>query len=178
MTKIGKVYGGALYDLATEEQLEDVILQQLTQINDIMKQNPDYAKLLDLPSVPKAQRCALLDEALRGSIELYLLNFLKILAEKGAVHTLPACLKEYRNRYNTAHGILEATAITAVALSEAQCATLKAKLEAMTGKTIHLANKVESDCLGGIRLEMAGTELDGTVQARLERLRRALAATV
>lgn len=178
MTKIGKVYGGALYELAAEEHLEDIILQQLVQINDLMKQNPDYVKLLDLPSVPKAQRCALLDEALRGSVELYLLNFLKILAEKGAIHTLPACQKEYQARYNTVHSIIEATAITAIALSEAQTAALKAKLEAMTGKIIHLTNKVKSDCLGGIRLEMAGTELDGTVQARLEHLRRVLAATV
>lgn len=178
MSKIGKVYGDALYELAAEEQLEEAILEQMTQVKDLLLQNPDYQKLLDLASVPKAQRCALLDEALRGSVEPYLLNFLKILVEKGAVGSLPDCLKEYRKRYNTAHGIIEAVAVAAVALSEQQEAALQAKLEAMTGKTVRLTTKVDATCLGGIRLEMEGTELDGTVQARLNSLRRALAATV
>ena len=43
---------------------------------------------------------------------------------------------------------------------------------------MQLAVKVDPACLGGVRLEMGGAEFDGTVQARLDALRRSLAATV
>ncbi len=37
------------------------------------------------PASPKKERCALLDEALRGQVHLYALNFMKILCEKGTL---------------------------------------------------------------------------------------------
>ena len=176
MTEIAKMYGGSLYDLAAEEGLEPRILGELDEAAAILKGDPAYLHLLSIPSIPKKERCALLDEALRGQVHLYVLNFLKILCEHGTLRELPGCARAYRIRYNAAHGILEATATSAVPLTEEQKTALRQKLEATTGKTIHLAAKVDKAVLGGIRLDIEGTELDGTVQNRLATLRRNIAA--
>ena len=176
MTETAKMYGGSLYDLAAEEGLETRILGELDEVQQLLKQNPDYLRLLSTPSIPKKERCGLLDEALRGQVHLYVLNFLKILCEKGTLRELSGCARAYRIRYNQAHGILEATAISAVPLTEQQRAALYAKLESLTGKTIDLKTKVDAKVLGGIRLDIEGTELDGTVQNRLASLRRDIAA--
>ena len=176
MTETAKMYGGSLYDLAAEEGLETRILGELDEVQQLLKQNPDYLRLLSTPSIPKKELCGLLDEALRGQVHLYVLNFLKILCEKGTLRELSGCARAYRIRYNQAHGILEATAISAVPLTEQQRAALHAKLESLTGKTIDLKTKVDAKVLGGIRLDIEGTELDGTVQNRLASLRRDIAA--
>lgn len=176
MTETAKMYGGSLYDLAAEEGLETRILGELDEVQQLLKQNPDYLRLLSTPSIPKKERCGLLDEALRGQVHLYVLNFLKILCEKGTLRELSGCARAYRIRYNQAHGILEATAISAVPLTEQQRASLHAKLESLTSKTIDLKTKVDAKVLGGIRLDIEGTELDGTVQNRLASLRRDIAA--
>ena len=176
MTETAKMYGGSLYDLAAEEGLETRILGELDEVQQLLKQNPDYLRLLSTPSIPKKERCGLLDEALRGQVHLYVLNFLKILCEKGTLRELPGCARAYRVRYNEAHGILEATATTAVAMTEAQEKSLHEKLEKLTGKTIDLKTKVDAKVLGGIRLDIEGTELDGTVQNRLATLRKDIAS--
>ena len=176
MTETAKMYGGSLYDLAAEEGLETRILGELDEVQKLLKQNPDYLRLLSTPSIPKKERCGLLDEALRDQVHLYVLNFLKILCEKGTLRELSGCARAYRIRYNQAHGILEATAISAVPLTEQQRAALHAKLESLTGKTIDLKTKVDAKVLGGIRLDIEGTELDGTVQNRLAALRRDIAS--
>ena len=176
MTEIAKMYGGSLYDLAAEEGLETRILGELDEAAAILKGDPEYLHLLSIPSIPKKERCALLDEAFRGQIHPYLLNFLKILCEKGTLRELPGCARAYRVRYNAAHGILEATAISAVTLTKEQTARLQEKLEAVTGKQIDLKTKVDPAVLGGIRLDIEGTELDGTVQNRLASLRNNIAA--
>ena len=54
--------------------------------------------------------------------------------------------------------------------------SLHEKLEKLTGKTIDLKTKVDPAVLGGIRLDIEGTELDGTVQNRLSALRRDIAS--
>ena len=76
----------------------------------------------------------------------------------------------------TAIGILGGTAVSAVPLTEPQRTALHAKLESLTGKTIDLKTKVDAKVLGGIRLDIEGTELDGTVQNRLAALRRDIAS--
>ena len=176
MTETAKMYGGSLYDLAAEEGLETRILGELDEVQQLLKQNPDYLRLLSTPSIPKKERCGLLDEALRGQVHLYVLDFLKILCEKGTLRELSGCARAYRIRYNQAHGILEATAISAIPLTEPQRTALHAKLESLTGKTIDLKTKVDAKVLGGIRLDIEGTELDGTVKNRLASLRNTIAS--
>lgn len=174
MTDVGKMYGGALFELCAEEARDEAVRGQLRQVTALMRENPDYEKLLCTPSIPKAERCALLDEALRGQVDPYLLNFLKILCENGTLRQLSACEKEFSARYNAARGILPAKAVSAVPLTEDAAARLKAKLESLTGKTVDLSFAVDPACLGGIRLEMDGVRFDGTVEGRLARLRRDL----
>ena len=176
MTEIARMYGGSLYDLAAEEGLETRVLDELDEAAKLIRDDPEYLRLLSTPSIPKKERCALLDEAFRGQVHLYVLNFLKILCENGTLRELPGCARAYRIRYNAAHGILEATAITAIAMTAVQTEQLRQKLETITGKKIDLATKIDPSVLGGIRLDIEGTELDGTVQNRLATLRRNIAA--
>ena len=166
MTEIARMYGGSLYDLAAEEGLETRILDELDEAAKLIRDDPEYLRLLSTPSIPKKERCALLDEAFRGQVHLYV----------GTLRELSGCARAYRIRYNAAHGILEATAITAIAMTAAQTEQLRQKLETITGKKIDLATKIDPSVLGGIRLDIEGTELDGTVQNRLATLRRNIAA--
>ena len=176
MTETARMYGGSLYDLAAEEGLDERILGELDGVTALLNGDAEYLHLLSIPSIPKKERCGLLDEALRGQVHLYVLNFLKILCEKGTLRELGGCTRAYRIRYNEAHGILEATATSAIALTKEQTAALHQKLEALTGKTIDLQTKVDPAVLGGIRLDIEGTELDGTVRSRLAGLRSSIAA--
>lgn len=61
---------------------------------------------------------------------------------------------------------------TAVALTEAQAQALKERLEKISGKTVLLTQKTDSTVLGGIRVELEGKQLDGTVQERLSSLKK------
>ena len=57
-------------------------------------------------------------------------------------------------------------------------ADCRKKLQRVTGKTITLTEKVDPSVLGGLRLDLGGTRLDGTVQGRLERLRNEISGVV
>ena len=85
MTRTAKTYGGALYDLAQEEHLEDAILADLAGVRAVLDENPDYLRLLCTPSVPKEERRGLLDEAWRGNVHPYVLNFMKLLCDNGTL---------------------------------------------------------------------------------------------
>ena len=168
MTQVGNTYAQGLYALAKEEQLETQILEELNGLRRIFEEEPGYIALLASPNLSKEERTALLDETFRGKIQPYLLNFLKILTEKGYIFQFADCCRAYRSIYNDAQGILAVKAVSAVALTEEQKNRLREKLSAITGKQVILETKVDSRCLGGIRLDYDGKRVDGTVAGRLQ----------
>ena len=103
-----------------------------------------------------------------------MLNFLKILCERGMLASLPGCCDEYRDSLYEARGILPVTAWTAAPLDEKQTKALTEKLEKTTGKQVLLTCRTDASLLGGVRLSYAGRELDGTVKGRLDKLREIL----
>ena len=178
MTEVGTIYGGALYDLAAGENLAEEIRIQLCGLAEGFAAEPAFAKLLSSHALSKEERCKILDDSFAGKVHPYVLNFLKILTEKGYVRQFPECCKAYRMRYNADNNILPVTAVTAVALSEDQATRLKEKLEKLTEKTVELTNRMDPDVLGGVRLDFDGKSMDDTLAHRLESIRSLLNNTI
>ena len=95
MTELAKRYGGSLYELAAEENLTDELLQQLRTAVNSIEAEPQYLRLLSTPSVPKKERCALLDKAFEGA-HPYLVSFLKLLCEEDLLGELGAVCARIR----------------------------------------------------------------------------------
>ena len=178
MTTATSLYGQSLYDLAAEEGLTEEILKQMEVVEAIFRENPDYITLLLEPSIPRRERLGLVEEAFKDQLHPYLLNFLMILLENSLLRGFSSTYRTYREAFNKDHGIAEATVTSAVALTESQVKALTERLEEMSGKTVQLKQKVDSSVLGGLRVEIEGKLLDGTVMGRLADLRKKVSETV
>ena len=179
MTKIGNVYGQALYDLAKSENLSKEIWEELGVLEHCFcTEEPGFLKLLSSPTLTKQERCQILDDSFRGKIHPYVLNFLKILTEKGYIRHFSDCCTAYRDLYYRDSGILLVQAVTAAPLSTEQLEKLTKKLMAVTGKQIELRVKIDPNCLGGIRLDYNGKQVDDTLSARLDAMGKLLKNTV
>ena len=178
MTDAANVYGQALYELARDEGLSVQILAELKVLKTSFTQEPGFVQLLCAPSISKQERCQILDSSLRSTVHPYVLNFLKILTEKGYIRQFIGCCDAFSKQYNRDNGILEMTAVTAAPLSDTLYRKLESKLSALTGKTIDLTCRVDPDVLGGVRLDWDGKQLDGTVRRRLDDIRDILRNTV
>ena len=171
-------YAQALYDLSKEENLQTQFLEQLETLQKVFADEPDFLRLLSVPDLSKQERCQLLDTGLRGKVHQYVLNFLKVLTEKGYARGFYDCVAAFRELYDAEHGILRVLAVSAVPLREEQSARLCQKLEAATGRSVRLTNRVDPTCLGGVRLDYDGKRLDGTVESHLNAIREMLKNTV
>ena len=178
MTEAATIYGQAMYDLARDEGISQAILAELTALDGCLREQPDFIRLLCTPNIPKEERVRILDDSFRGKLHLYVLNFLKLLTEKGYMRHFSGCCQVYRQQYNRDHGIVPVTAYTAVPLSDELRSKLTAKLSTVTGKTIELDCRIDPETLGGVRLDFDGKQIDGTVRRRLEDIRSILKNTV
>ncbi len=170
-------YARALFMISEEEHCSDKMRDDVEILRDSFLKNPDYARLIDTPALPKEKRLELIDEAF-SSLNPSLVNLIKILSEMRLSYLLPKLAEEYFALYDESRGILRAEAVTAIALSEQEKNALTRKLSAMTGKTVVLSNTVDASILGGVKLRYGGVQLDGSVKSRLDKFESALKSTV
>lgn len=172
MTQTARLYGGSLYDLAAEEQLTEVIREQMQQLRELFMENPDYLRLLSEPAIGLEERKGLIETALGTQTERYLVNFIKILCERNLLREYAGCCEAFTQRYNADHGITEAIVTSAVPLTDAQRNALVEKLEQISEKQVCLIEKVNPAVMGGLRVELEGRQLEGTVQGHLSHMSR------
>lgn len=175
---VQREYGGALWLLAAEQNCTQDLLRDVQTLQTVLAENPDYIKLIRTPDILLSERLGLLDKAFRGNIHAYLLNFMKLLAERGHFAFLPDCLDEYCRKYDEANNIENVTVYSAVPLSQEQESAIRAKLSAKLCKTIRLHTKVDPAVIGGIRVQTENTSLDGTVRNKINTIRDNLLQSV
>lgn len=170
-------YGKALFELAQEAGEDERVRQELALVRRALREQPQYVTLLDTPAVQTAEKLGLLQQAF-GNTQPMLRNFLCLLCEKRAFYRFFACADAFDACYDEAHELLRATAITAVPMLERQKTALREKLERITGKTVELTCRTDASLLGGVTLRYGGVQLDDSIRARLDKLRRSLSETI
>ena len=169
MRRLCDEYAKALYEIAAEASIENVIADQLKDISHVVSENPEYIKLLDNPAIDKGERVALAREAFAGANE-YLLNFLLLLTEARGISELSDCYTRFLDIYNEAHGIVQAELISAVDIDTKRQESIKQKLEAKTGKKVILTLRTDPSLLGGALLRYDGNQIDMSVRSSLNKL--------
>ena len=53
---ISKTYGDALLELAVEEEKTDLFFEEIGELMEVLKQNPDFAKLMNHPRIPVGKK--------------------------------------------------------------------------------------------------------------------------
>ena len=178
MTEVATTYGQAMYDLARDEGKSQQILTELSVLDQSLSVEPEFLQLLSSPNIPKEERVQILDDSFRGKIDPNVLNFLKVLTEKGYVRHFSGCCQFYKQQNNKDNGSMPVIAYTAVPLSDELRRKLTAKLSTVTGKTIELDCRIDPETLGGVRRDFDGKQVDGTGRRRLEDIRGLLKNTV
>ena len=178
MTQVGSVYGQALYALAGEENLREVIYGDLQVLKECFEAEKEYLSLLTAANISVEERCQVVDVAFRDRVHPYVLNFLKVLTEKGYARAFEECFASFEKQYYDDNDILPIKAVSAIPLSEEQTQKLIAKLSSMTGKKIKLTKEVLPECKGGVRLDFEGKRLDDTILKRLNDVSQMLTKTV
>lgn len=172
-----KEYGRALFELAEESGRTEGLFADLKTVRSAFNDNPKYKDLLDTPALSKDEKLSLVDAALAG-IDEYVLNLIKILCERHSVHLFADIVTSFSELYDEARGIERVEAITAISMTDEQIKAMSAKLEAITGKTVILNNRVDKSIIGGVVLRYSGVQLDGSIKTRLDDFKKSLSNIV
>ena len=176
MTTTSREYAEALFELAVQGGVTKETSEGLETVVSALLQQPDYRALLASPAIGKEERLAALDTAFRGKIPEILLAILRMMVSRGHVSALTGMARDYEELARGYRGESLAVVTSAVELKEAETVALRQKLEKKLGRQVTLRCQVNPDLIGGIRVEVDGRVIDGSIRNKLEEIKEVMNA--
>ena len=171
MNKISTEYAVALFELSTEHNTVDAVSDALSAIGTAVEQHPEYLSVLHSPAIPLQERLSLIDAAFGGIGQEHVLSFVKLLCERGHLLNLGECIDEYHQLMKQAQACVPATVYYVEELSDEQKQSLIDKLCKRTGKAVEAVYVKDTSLIGGIKVQLGDTVLDGSVAGRLNEIK-------
>jgi len=157
--------------LALESKKLDAFTKDLDLISGLIKENPEYTSFLASPAMELSVRLAAIDEAFATALQEETLSFLKLLCKNGRIKDLKPCIEEFFKLKTVAENRTTATVYYALPLTNEQKSALLKKLEASVQKKVDMIFIEDKSLLGGLKIELDGKVLDGSVKHHLEEVK-------
>ena len=170
---IARRYAEAIFGLALKQNTLDRTLEDVQGIAQLFSKHT-LAYLLREPRIPAQRKETVLREALSTRVQPTSLNLALLIVQRGLVDLMPNIATELQQMVFDHKNQAMAEVTTAAPMDEKQQALVKQALEQRTGKTILLQTRVNPEILGGVVARVGDQVIDGSVQQRLQILRRQL----
>lgn len=171
---VGGRYAEALYEVAAEGKMVDLIEKELMSVNTLIRENQDLQKIFYHPQITPEDKKVLLNTLLLGKISDATMEFLKFLVESRREQYLSDIVDYYVNLANKARNVTEAKVVSAVELSADEKQKLVQTLNKVTGKKVKTSYTVDPSLIGGIVVRIGDRIIDGSICTRLATLREHL----
>ena len=171
---VAERYAQALFQLAKEQRQEAKFGGILDDILAMMKEHPDFEKLLHHPVVKKEDKKQMMTQLFAGKIPDQLLHFLCLLVDKHREDHLDVIAAEYTNLLNASNKTVITDVVTAVPMFKKTEAILKQQLEDYLGQQVVMNCHPDPDLLGGVTIKIGDRMIDGSLKTQLNNLAQAL----
>ena len=171
---ISKSYAKALYEITKNKGMQDDILNEFRVIEEILKRNMDFKKILDSPIIQAFEKEKIIDRVFGNNVNTILLNFFKLLSRNRLINEIDICFKEFLGLYNMDHGIESAEVISASEINLETKQMLINKLEQITEKKITLNIIIDKSIIGGIVVKYKNIVYDGSIKQKLAVIEKSL----
>ena len=171
---LARRYAQALFELALEMSVLDRIDSEIKEVSELIGKNDEIRYLISHPNVDDESKKDILGKIFDNNISDITKHFLYLLIDRRRHNLLSLIQREFSRMADKARNIIEAKAVSAIELSSEHEERLKKVITDMTGKNVRLLTKVDSELIGGIRLQIGDCVMDGSIVTALNKMRTEL----
>lgn len=172
---VSKVYGDALFELATSEDRVDELMPQVREVAEALAQDDELLRLLNHPKIVKEEKVKVIESIFRGRVADELTGLLTLLVEKGHANEIPAVLSYFLDQVREYRNIGTAQVTSAAELSEDQKAAVRKRLLETTDYVeFEIDYSVDPSLIGGMKIRIKDRVVDSSIKNKLYELRKEL----
>lgn len=171
-------YAQGLMSVAQSHNIAEEIGNDMRSLLSLVQESPELKQFLANPFVKAQSKKAALEQIAGEQVNPFTRNFLKLLVERGRILFLEGICQQYLVLLRKLNETVLAEVTAAVALNEAQEATVREKVQAMTGaRQVDLEIKIDSELIGGVIIKVGSQVIDASLRGQLRRIGFSLSKT-
>ncbi|HWO78104.1 MAG TPA: F0F1 ATP synthase subunit delta [Bacillus sp. (in: firmicutes)] len=174
MSTVSKRYALALFQLAQEQNLIDTIESELRAVKQAITDTPELLALLKNPRLSLEKKKELVKQIFTDCTP-FVQHTLMLLVDRHRENEIVNMASDFVALTNEAKGTAEATVQSVRPLTTDEADGISNAFAPKVGKkTLEITNEVDTDLLGGLKIRIGNIIFDGSLQGKLERLKREL----
>ena len=168
-------YASALYDLASEKKLVDVVLDDLLFIQSTIKNNKDLKLVIKSPLIKSNDKLEILQNILKSKKPNELSStFLKVLSKNKRFQKTLDIISQFKDINAQKRGDVLADITSAEKLSSEQQDNIKEQLRTILGDKLSLSYKVDEQIIGGLIIKVGSKMIDTSLSNKINKLKIAM----
>ncbi len=165
---IARRYAEAFIEYGKEALGLERTVDEIGTLTQIIRDNPEFQKMLTNPELSITEKYEVVDSALRGFSQ-ELKQFLKLIIEKHRIEVLGDILDYVIFTYSQA-GTVDVVIKSAHPLEPGAAETLKGALRLRAQKKARFSVLEDASLLGGVQVMIGNMVIDGSLRKRVEEL--------
>lgn len=165
---------GVLFELATLADVVDAVGNDLDAVTKAVRGHVDLHHALADTGLPAEKRRDIMRAIFGESVTPEALAIVTLMVERGLTDSIGDLARVFGETAEAERGIVVAEVTTAIELDDSLREKLIKQISTAIGRPVTLRERVDGSILGGIRINVAGRVLDGTVVSQLDGVRQAL----
>ena len=167
-------YAQALFSLARDEKKVETYLKEMKEVEEMLTSDKAILETFSSYSLEKEKLYLLLDKAFGNLESPSILPFLKLLLSKHLLSNISEICVAFYTFCNEYLGIKEGLIYSTSSLSKEEIDRIQNILEKNLNCKVFLKNKIDHNLIGGVKVVLDGKIYDGSIESKLETLRKKL----
>jgi F-type H+-transporting ATPase subunit delta len=169
---IARKYAKGLFSVGEKDGKYGEYLLELSSLVSLFEKEERLGKALMLPILEMEKRKELLGDVVRAAgLSLSVTNMLTMLMERNRMAYLPLLKDAYIDLVDEKEGRVKGTLWSAFPIDDGMKTKIEAVLKEWMKKDVILSVIEDKSLIGGIKLNVHGTIIDGSVKRQLEALK-------
>tara|TARA_Y100000590_G_C15742865_1_gene1020909 strand:+ start:3692 stop:4249 length:558 start_codon:yes stop_codon:yes gene_type:complete len=165
-------YANAVFELAAEQQILEVAINDLSKIDQLISNNSDFARLITTPTFSVQEQIAVIEKIFeKDNVHDLVKNLIRLLVQNRRINILSAVIGGFKLLVQEHSGEINAEITTACDLTEKQVSQIKSNLKGIIGKEVKLDINQDPNILGGIVVKIGSQMIDTSVSTKLNNLK-------
>ncbi len=169
-------YTKALFNLAREKDLLDLVKADMEYVFNLMGKSKDLQMVFQNPVLKPSHKKEIIQQIF-GSFNKVTISFINILIENRREEFLHDISRNFLSRYKQFKGIEQGTFITAFAVDKKVLDKVKTTIQQVLKTDSEITNEVNPNIIGGFILRVGDKQFDASIESNLNKIKRKLLNT-
>lgn len=170
ISSISKTYAKSLLAAAEESSAVKLFKSQMDEISEVLESSDDLKIVMANSCISYSKKNDILESVFGGKIDVKLLNFLKILVEKGRFGEFDSIKAAYNNMLEELSNVKTVEITSPIELNFENKSNVLFKLEHKLNCEINPVWLVDKSLIAGLTFKFDDCVIDASVRSKLENL--------